>query len=87
MKVQIIRNYISVAGGMAGPGEIIELEDGVAKRFLTSGQVMKVNGLEAKATVPDKETVEKKTAESKEPAAKQTLPVPNPEVVPANAKK
>ncbi len=83
MKVQIIRNYISVAGGMAGPGEIIELEDGVAKRFLTSGQVMKVDEL----TVPDKETVGKKTAESKEPAATQTLPVPTPEVVPANAKK
>lgn len=83
MKVQIIRNYISIVGGMAGPGEIIELEDGVAKRFLTSGQVMKVDEL----TVPDKETVGKKTAESKEPVAKQTLPVPTPEVVPANAKK
>lgn len=86
MKVQVIRNYISVAGRVAGPGEVIEMEDGAAKRFLTSGQVMKADGMETKAIVPEKETAKKNTAESKEPAA-QTLPVPTPEVVPANVKK
>lgn len=69
MKVLVKRNYITVKGHLHGPGDMVDLADQEAKRFLASGQAEQV-------TVP-KPAVNRKKAEKAAP----TLPDPAPEAL------
>lgn len=70
MKILVKRNYITAKGRLHGPGDVVDLADQEAKRFLASGQAEQV--ATPKAVPP----VKKKAA-----AAAPSLPDPAPEAL------
>lgn len=69
MKILVKRNYITAKGRLHGPGDVVDLADQEAKRFLASGQ--------AEQVAASKPAAAKKKAEEAAP----TLPDPAPEAL------
>ncbi|WP_432643394.1 hypothetical protein [Acidaminococcus sp.] len=69
MKIMVKRNYITAKGRLHGPGDVLDLADQEAKRFLTSGQAEQV-------ATPKPAAVKKKVEK-----AAPTLPDPAPEAL------
>lgn len=70
MKILVKRNYITAKGRLHGPGDVVDLADQEAKRFLASGQAEQVAAPKPAAT-----------AKKKAQEAAPTLPDPAPEAL------
>ena len=65
MKIMVKRNYITAKGRLHGPGDMVDLTDQEAKRFLASGQAEQVATPKPAAT---KKKVEKAAPTLSDPA-------------------
>lgn len=77
MKILVKRNYITAKGRLHGPGDVVDLADQEAKRFLASGQAEQVASGQAEQVAAPKPAAAKKKAEEAAP----TLPDPAPEAL------
>ena len=79
MIVRVKRNYLSDQGKILGPGDVVALDEDVAKRFLASGQVEEVESPEIEAVV--------KEEEAKEAAEEPAMTLPEPDIRAAKKRK